>query len=338
MLSCLQYRSKQKELGAIKVALIYLVYLIVEIVILCARADFMLNEGDDYKASILKNGDLVYIKSGLENLGDESREKVECPYDLEDVRPAPDSTCSYWFIDLNPNLVSQGWVQFSIGVGLIVAILLRFIAFGCKLAYDFRENDDPGSYSAAILEGCCGWFFMTVIEMTLHFQQFISLLPIEVILPNAYCLDVQVPVATMKAICRYKIAAAAIPIGVPISIGGFGFAAFMGALIDSTEGWCKFIVAMLAIYGVILGMYGLSFVVFWLFGGIVLGYWYVFGGVSLNYLTSNTNLILVALSSSVFILLLIEKVVTSCFPSRNYRAAREVPGIVLELPTGFAAT
>lgn len=307
-------------------------WILIEIVILCGRADFMLNNGSDYEAHILKTGELVYFKSELWNLGKDSRHKVGCPYDLEESYPAPDSTCRYWFIPLNANLVSQGWVQFSLGVGLIVAILFRIIALGCKLFYDSIERVHD-SVAAALFEGICGWFLITIVELILHFQQFISLLPIEVILPNAYCLEVQVPVATMKAICRYKIAAAAIPIGLPMSIGGFGFSAFCWSMIsDCSDERMKGIVFLCGFVGVIFGMYGLTFVIFWLFGGIVLGFWYVYGCVTLGYITSDTNLILVLMSSTVFILLIIEQIIkiwsSGC---RNYKAAKVAAEAALDL-------
>jgi hypothetical protein len=332
ILTFLQYYYRINELGPIKIALIYTMWLLIEIVILCGRADFMLNNGGDYEPHILKNGELVYFKSGLWNLGDHSRHQVGCPYNLEDSYPAPDNTCMYWFMPLNANLVSQGWVQFSLGVGLIIAIVFRIIAFGCKLVYDNREKVKHASAADAFCAGICGWLLVTIVELILHFQQFISLLPIEVILPNAYCLEVQVPVATMKAICRYKIAAAAIPIGLPISIGGFGVAVFFGSMAKQlTEGAQAFAV-FCSLVGIIFGVYGLTFVIFWLFGGIVLGFWYVFGGVSLGYLTSDTNLILVLLSSSVFFLLLIEELIKFCSSGcRDYNAVKVAAENALEL-------
>jgi hypothetical protein len=327
ILTFLQFYYRINELGSIKIALIYTMWLLIEIVILCGRADFMLNSGSDYEPHILENGELVYFKSGLWNLGDHSRHQVGCPYNLEGSYPAPDNTCMYWFMPLNANLVSQGWVQFSLGVGLIFAILFRIIAFGCKLGYDNREKVNHDSVADALCAGICGWLLITTVELILHFQQFISLLPIEVILPNAYCLQVQVPVATMKAVCRYKIAAAAIPIGLPMAIGGFGFAALCGSVISQLKEGAQAFAAFLTVVGIIFGMYGLTFVIFWLFGGIVLGFWYVFGGVSLGYLTSDTNLILVLLSSSVFFLLLIEHLfkiwLSGCKDYNTVRVAAE---------------
>jgi hypothetical protein len=89
-------------------------------------------------------------------------------------------------------------VKFSLEIWTI----LRFISFGVKIFFDMAlANESHDSFE------CC-----------LHFHQFIALLPLEIILPNEYCLHVQIPVSVMKAVCRYKIACAGLPIGLPLCI------------------------------------------------------------------------------------------------------------------------
>jgi hypothetical protein len=265
------------DIGLVKVTLIYMVWLIIEIVILGARANFFFHHGAKYEAYILKHGELVYIKEAIRHLSDQSRKSVGCPYNLEDSHPAPEKMCSYWFLDFNPNLISQGWVQFSLGIGLIVAIILRMVSFGFKICLECAD-DDASQNETRFERACsklCTSFFVTLVELFLHFQQFISLLPFEVILPNAYCLEVQVPVATMKAICRYKLAAAAIPIGMPIAIAGLGVA-FVCFSIVQTNGSDNGASCGFAIFGLpflFIGLFGFTIVIFWMFGGIVLGFW-----------------------------------------------------------------
>lgn len=316
--------------GEVKLILIYSLWLVIDVVIICSRANFMFNHGQGYEPYRLHDGTLVYFKDALRDLDHYSRKEVGCNYDLHDSEPASDETCSYWFIPFNANLVSQGWVKFSLGVGLIINIVLRICAVGFKLVMEsIHRNEGGGGENRSAIEAFCagvgGWIVVTIVELLLHFQQFIVLLPFEVILPNYYCLDVQVPVSTLAAVCRYKLACAGIPIGVPLIIGGVFFAliGMKGALgedIENEKNSCclRCFFASIGICAMILAGFGATMVIFWLFGGIILGFWYVFGAYSLGYLTSEVNLTIVFFSSFTIILLFIEALIRlRFFPTKE---------------------
>jgi hypothetical protein len=314
-----------------------------EVVVIIGRADFMFRHGSEYEAHRLRNGDLVYFKKELYGLTRESRIDVGCNYNLVDVQAAADDTCSYWFLDLNANLLSQGWVKFSLGIGLMITIILRLFAFAVKIAFDKSLSDESKNSAGGVIgEEIWGWLVMTIVELCLHFQQFIVLLPFEVILPNDYCLHVQVPVSVLKAICRYKIACTGIPIGLPMFVGcgavSFLLASCAESMSEGNGKYCAMFFGLMALSCAIWSFFGLTMIIFWLFGGIVLGFWYVFGGLSLGYLTSEINFILVLVSSSTVLILFLEKLfIGCCCQGRgDYGTVREGTRTALEL-TGVAA-
>lgn len=323
VLTIIQICKQQVGIGQIKLAMIYFLWLVIEVIIVSARANFMLRKGSDYEAYILKDDSLVYFKESLRDLTPESRKQVGCDYKLEGAVPAADDVCSYWFLDLDADLVTQGWVKFSLGIGLIINIILRFVAITIKLAYDLREKDDQVADNFCLdkFTEFWSWIIITIIELLLHFQQFIVLLPLQVVLPNEYCLDIQVPVDTKKAVCEYKLACTGVPIGLPMAAGGLFFAYFFGGIGASTEEafvTCFFF--FLALGSALIGFFGLTMIIFWLFAGIILGFWYIFGGYSLGYLTSEINVMIVFLSSLTVILFFLESVICYCMrPRTEYR-------------------
>jgi hypothetical protein len=284
--------------SSLKVTLVYVLGMIIEIVILASRTHFMLTEGSQYDPYELKSGDLVYMKRGsLLGIGQEARAVVGCPYDIDDAMPASDGVCSFASFEFNANLLTQGWVQCSLGLSLFISILFRIGIFAFKLSYDINSHE-PNSYIVAILSGVSGWISVTIVVMLLHIQQFISLLPIELIRPNAYCLEIHVPVSTTTAICQYKIGAAVILIGFPVAIAGLVFAFILFSLRHPKASFA-------AIVSTMIGLCGLAMTLVWLFGGIVLGFWYVFADLH----ASESTLTLAALSTGVLALVFIDSLV-----------------------------
>ena len=155
------------------------------------------------------------------------------------------------------------------------------------------------------------WWTISLLELFLHYQQFLVLLPVQAILPNNYCLNIEVPVSTKEAICLYKIACAGIPFGLPMAIGciGLGYICFK-QLSGSDDDFTKVLLRVSILICSIMGCFGLSMIIFWIFGGVFLGIWYSFGGLSFGYLTSKTFLLLVLFSATSFLIKL-EKYILS---------------------------
>jgi hypothetical protein len=96
-----------------------------------------------------------------------------------------------------------------------------------------------------------------------------------------------------------------------MAIGGLGVFVLLGRAVEGGGDGVVCIIALLSItllhcIALIFGFFGLTMVVFWLFAGIVLGFWYVFGGYNLGYLTSEVNLMIIFLSSMTLVLFFLE--------------------------------
>jgi hypothetical protein len=302
--------EQRKALGAVKMVLIYGMWYILDVATLCARLDFLLNEGTHYKPYILEgSGELVYFTDHLRYAGKSAREAAGCDYNTEAAESAPYDTCQYWTIKLGPDLATEGWVRFSLGLGLIIAICLRAGAF-ILAVISHKKSKKLGGFCSA--EGFLFIIGMSVIDALLHLQQYIGLLPLEAALPNAYCIQMQVPETTKKAICLFKIAAAAIPYGLPMFVGcaiGAYFLFLMGMnLISEGENaimaFFGFVCIAGAGYCAVYSFFGLTFIIFWFFGGIWLGIHYTVAGLGLDYLLSQYSFFFIAITATTYALLL----------------------------------
>lgn len=207
-------------------------------------------------------------------------------------------TCSFIY-PLGPQLISQGYVQFSIGVQLIFIV---FVQYSCLLVKILLLDPNSNGTIAANASCClmCAFF-----EFVLNLHQFLILLPLTAVLPNEYCAIVQVPVSTERAICLFKIAAAMLPYGIPSVFGGcciLYVAYLIGKSGRKTDNVVYYLLSfIIGVAGLYFFATGLCMVIFWVFGGIFIGMWYGLEGASLAYSTAETALILNTMKCTPFL-------------------------------------
>ena len=209
-----------------------------------------------------------------------------------------DYTCSFIY-PLGPQLISQGYVQFSLATQLIFILFLQYTCLLAKIL--LLDQNSTGTIASNALS--CA--FSAGIEFFLNVHQFMIMLPLTAVLPNPFCAHVQVPVETEKAICLFKIAAAMLPYGVPSFLGGccIIYVAFVIAKSGRKNNnvlmyFSSFLVGMVGLY---FFATGLCMIIFWIFGCMVLGSWYSIKGFSLSYSTSETALLLNLMKCSPFL-------------------------------------
>jgi hypothetical protein len=203
---------------------------------------------------------------------------------------------------LGLELLSQGYVQFSVGLGILISIVFQFIMGFVDMALHMvnREEMEPGGAAVLIIG-------KMIFEFALSVQQYMVLFPLQNVLPTPYCLIINVPhdVEIEYAVCLFKISTAGIPIGLPCLVGG-GFIGFAGL---GMGGWAGIIIGLI---GLFFFGFGLSLLIFWLFGGFVLGSWYMFTGGTYGFSPSTTALIIVGMKCTSLGLALLDKVCCCC--------------------------
>ena len=191
--------------------------------------------------------------------------------------------CNFWNLESDSlkwdaSLMGQTIDKISVGIGLIIYPLLRLLATFLYIYFSDRGPfSDPGmSASKRVGLGIVQTLIFGVVEYIIMQQQSCVLMPLQygILAPDQSSFRLDVPVSQRQALCLYKTAAAGIPVGIPMFISGVCcFACFMKAF-ENEDSDKKGAAAccMLCCCGGQL-VVGLALMVFWLFGGFVIGAW-----------------------------------------------------------------
>ena len=245
------------------------------------------------------SGELVFLAKEFFSATPGELRDAGCDY--EDIVGAHEHSGNYacsFIYPLGLQLISQGYVQFSIGSQLIIIVFLQFTCLFTKVYLIDQHSSD----SAATTALSC--LLSASIEFLLNCHQYMIMLPLTAVLPNPFCAVVQVPVSTEKALCLFKVAAAMLPYGIPSVAGGsvlLYFSYSYGRSGSKNNNAFLYLVSFLAgVSGLYFFMTGMCLVCFWLFGCIVLGMWYGMEGAAKSYAAADTALILNLMKCSVF--------------------------------------
>jgi hypothetical protein len=191
--------------------------------------------------------------------------------------------CNFWNLDSDAlkwdaSLMGQTIDKISVGIGLIIYPLLRLLATFLYIYLSDRSQSADSELSTVqrVALGMVQTLVFGVVEYIIMQQQSCVLMPLQygILAPDLSSFRLDVPVSQRQALCLYKTAAAGIPVGIPMFITGVCclaccFKAFEKA--DSDKKGAAACATLCCCGGQVV--VGLALMVFWLFGGFVIGAW-----------------------------------------------------------------
>ncbi|EKX42186.1 hypothetical protein GUITHDRAFT_141389 [Guillardia theta CCMP2712] len=176
--------------------------------------------------------------------------------------------------------------KLSVGLGLIIWACISFYMMMKDANLETKTRDRDCSQQPRTVDtkqkGCfeTKWTWLKrkisflVISTALSSQQSLVLLPLTSmeITPHCYELQSDLPVTSRLAACWHKWSIAGIPYGVPSMAAGTRTRRRK----RRKEGCTGCIAVLLYVTGVSLFFIGVGLVVFWLFGGIIIGTWFTY--------------------------------------------------------------
>jgi hypothetical protein len=239
-----------------------------EYICLCYQFDYLLKNTDSF-AACYDNGpdsDIMWYRNRGCNIG---------------------TLCNFWNLDSDAlkwdaSLMGQTIDKISVGLGLIIYPLLRLFATFMYIYLSDRgpfadSSDMTGAKRVAL--GLVQTAVFGIVEYIIMQQQSCVLMPLQygILAPDQSTFRLDVPVSQRQALCLYKTAAAGIPVGIPMFIGGLLILSCCIKRLENEDSDKKALAgcAMLCFCGgpVMLVVVGLALMVFWLFGGFVIGAW-----------------------------------------------------------------
>jgi hypothetical protein len=193
--------------------------------------------------------------------------------------------CNFWNLDVDylkwdASLMGQDIDKISVGLGLIIYPLLRLLAALLFIYLSdrgpFADSEMNGAMRVAI--GIIQAILFGIAEFVIMQQQSCVLMPLQfgILAPDLSSFRLDVPLSQREALCLYKTAAAGIPVGIPLFVGGVCMLSVimhrLGIDKQEQDKQAASTCALLCFCGspVIIG---LALIVFWLAGGFVIGAW-----------------------------------------------------------------
>eukprot|EP00300_Choanocystis_sp_HF-7_P006464 c14724_g1_i1.p1 GENE.c14724_g1_i1~~c14724_g1_i1.p1 ORF type:complete len:400 (+),score=56.55 c14724_g1_i1:368-1567(+) len=263
----------------------FVFWFLFELIILCARFNFMLAEGSKYQPFVTADDQLVY--PGPHHLGLNSTNPA-CRFSLENATVAPKSICRFGLLDLSANLMTEVYVKISVGLGLIVFILLQGVIFvleslNHKVEPQVRPAQAESASRTSRFMSCLGQRTLTlllwVVCQLLASQQSCVLLALVNVhlFPECAVFTLPLSAGTKQSVCFFKWAAAGIPFGIPLIIGGVLLLYLGGGLMGEGGGCGFFLGLIVCAFGVSAGITGIGLFGFWLVAGLGIGVWFHYG-------------------------------------------------------------
>jgi hypothetical protein len=238
-----------------------------EYICLCLQFDYLLNNTDAFVPCYESGPDsdiMWYRNRGCTNVG---------------------TLCNFWNLDVDylkwdASLMGQAIDKISVGLGLIIYPLLRLFAVFLYIYLSdrgpFADSEMNGATRVAL--GFLQTAIFGIVEYIIMQQQSCVLMPLQfgILAPDQSSFRLDVPVPQRQALCLYKTAAAGIPIGIPMFLGGVCIMSLMAKKMEidkeDPEKKAMSTCFLLCICGSPC-IIGLALIIFWLFGGFVIGAW-----------------------------------------------------------------
>jgi hypothetical protein len=181
-----------KGVKSLTTSLIFLLWLFFEFSFMCARFDHFRHTqyepwvlghsgrlvlvGPDFPAHAASNfsGSVPALGPGAPN----------CYFSLGNATQAAGDTCRFGLAPISGHLMSETYVQFSVGLGLIIYFLLQLVVLGVHVSVSLTDMGTITKFFVSILE--------YGVSVLLGAQQAMVLLPLTVAHANGICASLQV--------------------------------------------------------------------------------------------------------------------------------------------------
>ncbi len=301
LLYCTKNSSELREaIGAVCCLLVNFV----NFLFLCAKFDYFLKRKDEFKFYTTKDNFYVWPNSGYWSANKETLEAANCPYSLdrhgrvEPLDRGNGNLCKWMVLSFSGDLIADGMIQFSIGLGLILFFGLQCFAFLAKLAFRnmFGNNDN---ILGKIISYCTGYSMKYIVTLIISSQQFCVMMLLTNVQANDYCGYFVTPASLSKTICLYQYGVYSLPwaiiFGICTALSGLLVYAFIGGGGNAFTAFLAF--CAVAAFG-FCAIHFVSLLAYWLFAGFGVGVWFQFASLE----TSMRFIVVEALSFMVFII------------------------------------
>ena len=271
--------------------IIFAVNFLYEYVIWCARFNFLLHHKNDYTAYKTASGEYVWPGPLYDNATQEELEAHHCNFTIQEL--AGQHECGIGnFMYISADLISEGFEQFSVGLGLCILPLLQLYVIHMHFKRANRLKDEQQSKWKKLGEA----ILFTIVVQMIGSQQSCVLMVLSLLSANPYCAYFNTPpgLSSNATFCIYKYSGVAIPGGLPMLIVGLIFCKFCCHSDSSSSNDCSGIFKIISIIFVIFGG---GLMLLWLIGGMFLGVWMQYG----NYVTQKVFILSEVLTPSGFL-------------------------------------
>jgi hypothetical protein len=219
-----------------------------------------------------KEGEYVWIGPGFWRSSWIQRQQLGCPFSRHELQEAPKDACKVWWVSFSADISFQGssWdegsAMFSVGVGLLIHAVIEITLFFFFLGVQRQsmEDSEEDTVTETLAKALFTDFLWFLVSIPIVSHQSLVLLPLTSFHISSVCSTMETPAGmnSQTMMCLAKWAMAGLPYGIPMCIGG--------AICVAGRG-------LIAALGCLLLITGVPMLLFWIFGGPVVGFWITFG-------------------------------------------------------------
>ena len=254
-------------------------------ILMCRRFDFFLTS-DSYFYHTTADGNSIWPGPEYDSAHIPTLLNAGCPVaydpytnDLAELQQSNDK-CYFLGFPLPKEIIQDGMVKFSIGLGLMIYFVFMLLAMVVTEIMKRGNLDQIPWWIRPILRLA----FKYIVEVFITSQQFCVLMLLTNVNANQYCAYFVTPASAEYSLCLYEYGVHALPWGIIFglcAIGGYFVCKFLQHMVDESKTdnerlfWqLLLLVAVLSeLYCIFMSI---AFFVYWLFAGFVIGVWYAF--------------------------------------------------------------
>lgn len=281
----------------------------VNFIFLCGKFDYFLKRKDQFHLYTTADGEYVWPANGYWDSRPAVLREAHCPYSTDvygELAPLTEkgneNVCNFMVLGFSGELIDNGMIQFSIGLGLILYFGLQLIVLVLRFVIRdwVREQNELPSWIGILLNYCTGYSMKYVIALIVSSQQFCVLMLLTNVQANDYCAYFVTPTSIKTTLCLYLYGVYSLPWSIIFAICTVAGCAVAAALAQAGN-WIAIIGALAGIGALFCGIHAIALLGFWLFAGVGVGVWFQFASleVSLRFIVVESLSVLVYLINDI---------------------------------------